>query len=88
MKTPMQIVVDELQKDIDREIESNEGYIGPDTEQYIAGIKRAIKMIEAHEWDEVRGLELAFNHDRPKLSHYEDGTAFDEWYNETFNNEE
>ena len=88
MKTLTQTIVDELNKDINREIESNEGHIYPDTESYIEGLKRAIKMVEAHALVEKVTLKVAYQHDRPGLSHYEDGSAFETWYNETFNNEE
>ena len=37
---------------------------------------------------EKESLSTAFHTDRPSLSIYENGSAFEEWYNETFNTEE
>lgn len=37
---------------------------------------------------EKEAISTAFHTDRPSLSLYENGSAFEEWYNETFNTKE
>ena len=47
-------------------------------------IQKAERMLEK----EKEAISTAFHTDRPSLSLYENGSAFEEWYNETFNTKE
>ena len=47
----------------------------------------ANKLFEKAKEIEKQQIIDAFHQDRDKLSHYEDGSAFDEYYNETFKTE-
>jgi hypothetical protein len=42
------------------------------------------KLIEQSKEMEKEQIKNAFHQDRDSLSHYEDGSAFEEYYNETF----
>ena len=56
-------------------------YYGNEGQLTIKDLKRA-KEIEKQQ------LNDAYNADRPNLTCYEENTAFTEYYNETFNNED
>jgi hypothetical protein len=59
-------------------LESNIGYWEKGKDMYKEFFDKAKEM-------EKKQINNAFHQDRDSLSHYEDGSAFEEYYNETFN---
>ncbi len=51
-------------------------------------IMQTIGLFEQAKEMEKQQLNDAYNADRPNLTCYEENTAFKEYYNETFNNED
>ena len=51
------------------------------------GYESAIKLLEQAKEMEKKQMKKAYNHERPNLLCYEKGTAFKEYYNETFKSE-
>lgn len=47
-----------------------------------------LKLVQQAKEMEKQQLNDAYNADRPNLTCYEENTAFKEYYNETFNNED
>ena len=48
----------------------------------------SLELLEKAKEMEKQQLNDAYNADRPNLTCYEENTAFKEYYNETFNNED
>jgi hypothetical protein len=79
MKTPIQELMDEFAKKADSlpdTLDANAAYL-----VFQECYDMAKSMLEK----EKEVIKDAFHADRPSLSCYEDGRAFEEYYNETFN---
>jgi hypothetical protein len=54
---------------------------------YISNDERLYDMFKKAQQMEKKQMKRAYNHERPNLLCYEKGTAFKEYYNETFKSE-
>ena len=54
---------------------------------YISNDERLYDMFKKAQQMEKNQMKKAYNHERPNLLCYEKGTAFKEYYNETFKSE-